>query len=144
MYHRTPDIYTEHEFYGCFSDITGSISKLQLCTARLARKTHNFKLAESLLIQEAHWSLGSQTENGKVVSTESVLGVLSNLRTANGMIDQLKLLQMEREGAKLLHARGQHREAADMLSSSIAAHANMLSANGAVQNKVCELIDYHH
>lgn len=107
------------------NDVAGGsrniLSHLTLTTARLARKTHNFQLAEKLLISEAENSMRTEPENGKI---ESVLGMLTGLHAANGTKDQIQILKMEREGAKLLHARGQHREAADMLTSTILAHVN--------------------
>ena len=43
---------------------------------------------------------------------------------------------MEREGAKLLHARGQHREAVDMMTSSVVSHLNVLGSDESTQSKV--------
>ncbi len=119
-----------------FSDFTKQLSKLHLATSRLARKTNNFHLAEQLLMEEAGAAIRGQPENGKIGPADSLMVALAGVRISNGTVDQLKLLKMERETAKLLQCKGQNREAIETMSTSIVAHAKLNAQTiSAIQNR---------
>ena len=106
-------------------DFPSQISCLKLATARLARKLQNYRLAENLLIDEVYNSLNVQSENEHQDQLESISDALTKLYTCNGTMDQIKLIRIEREGAKLLHSKGQPRDAIDTLVHSIYGHAEI-------------------
>lgn len=98
--------------------------QLQLATASLGRKQHNFDLAEHYLLTQASTLLSLQAENGMYTMPDSLHVALTSLRAINNGINQLEVIRIEREGAKLLHSMGQSREAVDILCSSVLGYIN--------------------
>ena len=93
-------------------------SRLQLAMVGLCRKQHNFLLAEKLLIREMTTvAMTAQPENGKLAIGQSVLSALSAVHAVNSSVSQLTLLRVERQTAKLLHAKGKGHEAMETLSA---------------------------
>ncbi|KAK3583612.1 hypothetical protein CHS0354_039435 [Potamilus streckersoni] len=106
------------------TELENQILQLQLATASLGRKQHNFDLAEHYLLTQASTLLSLHTENGMYTMPDSLHVALTNLRAINDSINQLEVIRIEREGAKLLHSMGQSREAVDILCSSVLGYIN--------------------
>lgn len=119
------------------ADFVGQISRLKLATARLARKQQNYRLAETQLVDEVLNSLSVQPENDGLDHIEHITAALAKVYTCNGTMDQVKLINIEREGAKLIHSKGQCREAIETLAVSIVGHAqnNAATTPISVQSK---------
>lgn len=101
------------------SELENQVLQLQLATASLGRKQHNFDLAEHYLLTQASTLLSLHVENGMYTTPDSLHIALTSLRATNGGISQLEIIRIEREGAKLLHSMGHSREAVDILCSSV-------------------------
>jgi len=99
--------------------LQNQLLQIQLSTATLTRKQSNFGLSEQLLIHQITTLLKDHTENGCVTIKNELLPALTSLRTTDCGVNQLDILKVQREGAKLLHAIGQNKEAIDVLSSSV-------------------------
>ena len=111
-------------------DFTGHLSHLQLAVINMARKQLNFRLAERLLLKEVASVTSQHPENGKISShRESLLSALSTVHTSQqDSLNQPCIMHVEREGAKLLHVTGQHREAIETLSRSIVGNLTIASS----------------
>ncbi|XP_062590366.1 serine/threonine-protein kinase SMG1-like isoform X1 [Saccostrea cucullata] len=115
---RLLDIQTQNTAPEKKSSLTNQILKIQLSTASLARKQGNYNLAESVLLSQIDTLVKPNMENGKI-APEGLLQALSVLQSNTKAASQLEILEVEREGAKLLHSMSQQKESIDVLSSSI-------------------------
>ena len=122
-------------------EIGRHISDLRLATVRIARRQHNLHLAEKLLIEEVCSTVSAQSEDEGATGITSARSALSRIYTSNSAIERVKLLRIEREVAKLLHARGQHRDAIETLSTSIVNEATGLSAGAKDTVAVCQQLN---
>ena len=103
-----------------FPDISVQVSKLRMETSRLGRKQCNYNLSEKYFLDEVAYCLSVERENVDFIS-----GALAKLRVSNGQVDQLKLLELEREGNKLLHSQSQLKEAMEGMTASAVLHTQM-------------------
>ena len=122
-------------------EIGRHISDLRLATVRIARRQHNLHLAEKLLVEEVCSTVSAQSEDEGATCITSARSALSRIYTSNSAIERVKLLRIEREVAKLLHARGQHRDAIETLSTSIVNEATGLSAGVKDTVAVCQQLN---
>lgn len=82
--------------------------------------------------------MSAQSEDEGSTSITSVCAALSRVYTSNSAIERMKLLRIEREVAKLLHARGQHRDAIETLSTSIVNEANGVTGTSKETVALCQ------
>jgi hypothetical protein len=76
-------------------ELSRQLSTLQLSTASLARKQHNYALAERLLLGQVATLMSCHAENGRVATpTDDLMPALASLRAANGGISQLDILKV--------------------------------------------------
>ncbi|KAK6170598.1 hypothetical protein SNE40_018955 [Patella caerulea] len=125
------------------SDLFKQLSKVQLCAASASRKQTNFGIAEKLLLRQVDTLLKDNSKNGHPPTPTDLMPALASLKAANGGIDQLDILKIDREGAKLLNDIGQNKESMEILSSSLVSNLmtgnNNNTTNQTINNSVREL-----
>lgn len=120
--------------YGFFiTDLSEQLCKLQLATASLARKQHNYNLAERLLLDQAGTLLHGQLED---LELDTLQIALKQLHTVSGL-KKLDILRIERESAKLLHSVGVQWESLDILSKSVVNYTCSDKARTALCSELC-------
>ena len=109
------------------TDFSQQMATLRLAAANLARKQNNMGLAERLLVQEIIGSVGIEPETDIPNTVESAMAVLSDVQCTSGVKNSAHIIKLEREGAKLTHSKGQHRDGIEAMVLSILRHANVVS-----------------
>ncbi|XP_076329859.1 serine/threonine-protein kinase Smg1 isoform X2 [Tachypleus tridentatus] len=101
------------------------VSGLQLAAARLARKQQNYKLAQDLLLKSIKLITGTESDvlNGPG-GNKSLLQVLKNL--CNFPVSE-QLLEVQREGAKLLQSGGNSEDGIGILLGSTRSSVTILN-----------------
>lgn len=103
------------------------LSSLQLATAKLARKHHNFQLAQRLLLKllkTAGSSVIEKESDGKNQLLAPLLTGLTDLSSVKPST-KLDLLKIQRECAKLAHSLGYTSDAVKILCESIMQHSEL-------------------
>ena len=79
--------------------------KLQLSSASLARKQHNYGLAQRLLVEQASFVLETHSNTNLTFDLDTLKVSLKQLHGHAG-VSKLDTLRIERESAKLIHCIG--------------------------------------
>jgi PI-3-kinase-related kinase SMG-1 len=116
------------------SELSDQLCKLQLATASLARKQHNFNLAERLLLDQAGTLLHGISENDSDIDTLQI--ALKQLYSVSSL-KKLDILRIERESAKLLHSVGEPLESVDILSKSVVNYTCSDKVRTALCSELC-------
>lgn len=61
----------------------------------------------------------NSNENGRITFPNDLVPALASLRSCNGSLNQMEVMKVERESAKLLHSISQPKDAIEVMSSSI-------------------------
>ena len=128
-------------FLAVVDEIACHVSDLRLATARVARRHHNLHLAERLLIDEVCSNVNAPEDGA--TSVTSARAALTRVYATNSVVERTKLLRIEREVSKLMHARGQHRDAIETLSTSVVNEARLVveSQTSKVAAGVCRQLN---
>lgn len=89
------------------SDLSEQLLKLQLSSASLARKQHNYNLAQRLLTEQAAFLMENHTEANLTYDLDMLKVAIKQLRDLN-TVSNLDTLRIERESAKLIHCVGRY------------------------------------
>ena len=120
------------------NNLKSELVSLQLATAQLARKHHNFSLAQRLLVKQISL-LGNPVKISQDMncSKKSILEpLMESLNDASmASAKPVDVMQIQRECAKLAFALGQNSEAVFFLSDSISQYSNL----GDIDSNVGEL-----
>lgn len=120
------------------NNLKSELVSLQLATAQLARKHHNFSLAQRLLVKQISL-LGNPVKISQDLncSKKSILEpLMESLNDASmASAKPVDVMQIQRECAKLALALGQNSEAVFFLSDSISQYSNL----GDIDSNVGEL-----
>lgn len=88
-----------------FTELSEQLLKLQLASALLARKQHNYSLAQRLLVEQASFLLESHTDSAMTFDLDTLKTTLKQLQ-GHSKVSKLDALRIERESAKLIHCIG--------------------------------------
>ncbi|XP_048245963.1 serine/threonine-protein kinase SMG1-like isoform X1 [Haliotis rufescens] len=100
-------------------ELKNQLSRTLLAASSLSRKQHSYELAEDLLVRQVITLMRNSNENGRITFPNDLVPALASLRSCNGSLNQMEVMKVERESAKLLHSISQPKDAIEVMSSSI-------------------------
>lgn len=107
------------------SGLKSELISLQLATAQLARKHHNFSLAQKLLMKQISL-LGNPVKDLNCSKKQFLEPLMESLNDASlASAKPVDVMQIQRECSKLAFALGQSSEAVYFLSDSICQYSNL-------------------
>lgn len=107
---------------------SGDLTSLQLATAKLARKHHNFHLAQRMLLKLLSSAGGAVKIDKESDGNNQLLApLLTGLSGLSGtkLSSKPVLLEIQRECAKLAHALGHSAEALRIMCDSVTQHSGL-------------------
>lgn len=89
-----------------FTELNEQLLKLQLSSAALARKQHNYNLAQRLLVEQASFLLDNFSDSSLTHDLDTLKKSLKQIQ-GHAKVSLLDSLRIERESAKLIHCIGE-------------------------------------
>ena len=106
---------------------SGDLTALQLATAKVARKHHNFHLAQKMLLSLLNATPGGAVKIDSDGNNQLLAPLLAGLSGLSGAKLNSKpvYLEIQRECAKLAHALGHSSEALRIMCDSVSQHSGL-------------------